>query len=46
MLDFDRIRLTTSSTTGIIGGFVVVAVFVGVFIVITRRRIYVAERVR
>ena len=45
-LDFDRIRLTISSTTSIIGSFVVVAVFVGVSVVITRKRARVAERVR
>ena len=29
-LDFDRVRLTTSSATSVIGSFLVVAVFVGV----------------
>ena len=45
-LDFDRIQLTTSSATSIIGGFAVVAVFAGVFVVIMRRRTRVTERVR
>ena len=44
MLDFNRIQLTTSSATSIIGSFLVIAVFIGV--VIIRRGAQVIERVR
>ena len=45
-LDFDRIRLTTSSATGIIGSFLKVSVFAGVFVIITQRGTHIMERVR
>ena len=44
MLDFNRIQLTTSGATSIIGSFLEITVFTGV--VITQRRTYIVERVR